>query len=155
MAILRITKDNWELFCDELIDLSDEFLQLVCHQNPRTATASREVLAAMVATSNTVVLLCQDDSGVGIGISYFNFGSGYSCGGRYLWINCIYIRSGFRQQGWHPNARSDRAGGQAARDHPDGLFARPRERRFAPAACACRFPARGPGRGNEADRLRW
>ena len=99
MAILWITKDNWELFCDELIDLSDEFLQLVCHQNPRTATASREVLAAMVATSNTLVLLCQDDSGVGVGISYFNFGSGYSCGGRYLWINCIYIRSGFRQQG--------------------------------------------------------
>ena len=32
-------------------------------------------------------------------MSYYNMGTGYSCGGSYLWLNGIYIREGFRRKG--------------------------------------------------------
>jgi len=34
-----------------------------------------------------------------VGLSYFNIGSGYACGGVYLWINCLYVDENHRGKG--------------------------------------------------------
>ncbi|MEM7387640.1 MAG: GNAT family N-acetyltransferase, partial [Verrucomicrobiota bacterium] len=34
-----------------------------------------------------------------VGLAYFNVGNGFSCGGRYLWINALYVDEPHRGKG--------------------------------------------------------
>ena len=100
MRIIKITDENLAEHLDDLVALSDGFLQIVCDQAPR-GSGERAVIASMVASApSTAILKVEGDDGAAIGVSYFNHGTGYACGGAYLWLNCIYIRSEFQRRGY-------------------------------------------------------
>ncbi|MGI9242506.1 MAG: GNAT family N-acetyltransferase, partial [Verrucomicrobiales bacterium] len=70
-------------------------------QEARDELEGRAILREMVAAAPaTGVLLVQDDDGAAVGLSYYNYGTGYSCGGVYLWLNCIYIRPEHQRKGY-------------------------------------------------------
>jgi len=98
--IIEITEANIPQHLNDLVALGDEFLEQICAQKPRGHEESARILAEMAASSNTGLLLVEDEEGAPIGTSYYNYGSGYSCGGLYLWLNCIYIRESHQKKGY-------------------------------------------------------
>ena len=44
------------------------------------------------SNSPTHLMIALNDTNEVVGITYFNEGTGYSCGGNYLWMNCIYVK---------------------------------------------------------------
>jgi len=54
----------------------------------------------MVEANQTVLLLLDDGSGTPVGLCYYNIGTGYACGGEYIWINCVYVRERYRGHGY-------------------------------------------------------
>ena len=101
MDIIPITPENLDAHLAALIALNGEFLKLVCDQAPRGHDEGREVLQQMVANAPTTgVLLARNADGEAVGLSYYNYGTGYSCGGVYLWLNCIYIRAEHQRKGY-------------------------------------------------------
>lgn len=100
LAITRLTESNFETHLEDAIALSDEFLGLVNEGEERTPEQKRRILWHMVTTAQTTFLLVQDGDGTAIGMSYYNFGTGYACGGLYLWLNGIYIRPEYQKRGY-------------------------------------------------------
>lgn len=100
MTITALTEDNFEKHLEDAISLSDEFLGLVNEGEERTPEQKRKILWHMLTTSQTTFLLVQDENGAAIGMSYYNFGTGYACGGLYLWLNGIYIRPQYQKRGY-------------------------------------------------------
>ena len=101
MRIIKIDAENLEDYAADLVAISNEFLGLVCEQESRGEEEGRKVLEQMVANSpTTVVMLVEDAEGNPIGMSYGNYGTGYSCGGVYFWLNGIYIREAAQQRGY-------------------------------------------------------
>ena len=54
----------------------------------------------MVKADQTVLLLLDDEIGTPVGVCYYNIGTGYSCGGESIWINCVYVREEYRRDGY-------------------------------------------------------
>lgn len=97
MQITVISAENFGAHADDLVLMGDEFNKLVCGQEPRSLEESRGVLKTMIsAPPNSVILKMESADGLPVGFSYFNYGTGYACGGAYLWLNSIYIRPDFR-----------------------------------------------------------
>ena len=98
--IIRITESNLHDHLDDFILLMDEFLTLMGSESERSRAEKRGILDKMVRSgSPTVVLLVVSENGGPAGVSYYNYGSGYSSGGAYLWLNCIYVRSEHQAKG--------------------------------------------------------
>ena len=57
MNIIRIDSSNLAEHLDDLLALSNEFLELICGQGPRPAEDGRRVLESMIANAPTTVLL--------------------------------------------------------------------------------------------------
>ncbi len=101
MNIVRIQKSNLKKHLDDLVRLNDEFLESLGRVRERTLLEKQRIIESMVSLgTSTVLLIALDEDGNAIGVSYYNFGSGYSCGGKYLWLNCIYIRSNWKKKGY-------------------------------------------------------
>jgi hypothetical protein len=85
MGIIKITDENLAEHLDDLVALSAEFLQIVCDQAPRGSGEGGAVIESMVASAPpTAIVKVEGDDGAAIGVSYFNHGIGYACGGAYL-----------------------------------------------------------------------
>ena len=80
--------------------LNDEFLALLGSPKERSRKDKEQILEGMVANEATTLLMIVADDGSAAGISYGNWGTGYSCGGRYLWLNCVYIRECHQRRGY-------------------------------------------------------
>lgn len=100
MTITPLTESNFEAHLQETIALSDEFLELVNEGSERTAEEKRRILWTMITSSQTSLLLVHDEDRRAAGMSYYNIGTGYACGGVYLWLNGIYIRPQFQRRGF-------------------------------------------------------
>lgn len=96
MKILKLNAPSLASNLEAVIELHDEFLESIRVETNRTTVEKRAILEHMQAAPMTTVLLVQSESGEAIGISYYNFGTGYSCGGAYLWLNGIYLRPDYR-----------------------------------------------------------
>ena len=101
MEIIRIKKSNLDDFIDDLVTLNDEFLvQLGCPQE-RAISEKQKILNIMVNDdSPTVLLAAVAADGEAVGFSYYNYGSGYSCGGMYLQLNSIYVKPEHQNKGY-------------------------------------------------------
>jgi len=101
MKIIKVTAANFEIYLPDLIDLNDAFLKELNIFKERTAKQKEEILRNMLKpNSPTHLLVAVNDLGKSVGTTYFNKGTGYSCGGDYLWLNSIYVRPEEQQKGY-------------------------------------------------------
>ncbi len=101
MKIIKIQQSNLEEHLDNLIGLNDEFLESLGTIKERTLLEKQRIIESMVTPgSSTTLLIVLEEDGNAVGFSYYNYGSGYSCGGKYLWLNCIYIRINWQKKGY-------------------------------------------------------
>lgn len=101
MRIIEINENNFESFQSILIELNDEFLSSINVIKERSHEQKIEILKHMIDLSNpTHLIIGLDQSNQAVGMAYFNTGTGYSCGGDYLWLNSIYIRPNEQQKGY-------------------------------------------------------
>lgn len=83
-----------------LITLNDEFLAKLNINKQRTQQQKEAILRNMVKpNSPTHLLIGYNNQQTPVGMVYFNEGTGYSCGGDYIWINSMYIVEGERSKG--------------------------------------------------------
>ena len=93
MKIIEITENNFETFKADLISLNDDFLKSLNILKERTLLEKEAILKNMIKpNSPTHLLVGINDQSKSVGMTYFNEGTGYSCGGDYLWMNSIYVR---------------------------------------------------------------
>jgi len=52
------------------------------------------------ADSPTHLLIGLDSDEKAVSMTYFNEGTGYSCGGDYIWMNGIYVKTEEQQKGY-------------------------------------------------------
>lgn len=102
MTIVRVTREILDERLHDLIALSDEFLESLGNPKSRTHAEKRGILLGMVEAPQTVILMMAGENDTPIGLCYYNRGTGYSCGGEYLWINGVYIREQFRGREYGP-----------------------------------------------------
>lgn len=101
MKITVIKQNDFDENLDDLIALHDEFLLELGSPPERTREDKVDVLRTMALGSfPTRVVKVEDPIGKAAGMSYYNFGTGYSCGGVYLWLNGIYIRPKYQKKGY-------------------------------------------------------
>lgn len=99
MRIVEVHSANVEDYLDDILTLSDEFLDQLSIRQNRTRLEKDAAIHQMVTDSATRLLVAVLDGNL-IGVSYYNYGSGYACGGAYLWLNCIYIRKEHQHRGY-------------------------------------------------------
>jgi len=101
MKIIEITNHNFETYKADLIELNDQFLVELNISRERTPQQKEVILKNMIrATSPTRLLIAINQNNDTVGMTYFNIGTGYSCGGDYLWMNSIYIKPSEQQKGY-------------------------------------------------------
>lgn len=101
MKIKQITKQNFETFKADLISLNDQFLSELNISKERTPDQKVAILKNMIKeNSPTHLLIALNDDNQAVGMTYFNVGTGYSCGGDYVWLNSIYIKPSEQQKGY-------------------------------------------------------
>ena len=101
MNILEITTKNFDSFKSDLIALNDDFLKSINVHKERSQDQKVTILKKMIDPSTpTHLLIVLNEDKQAVGTAYFNTGTGYSCGGEYLWLNGIYIRTEERQKGY-------------------------------------------------------
>jgi len=100
MKITQITAKNLEEHLESILTLCDEFLALIGEPRDRSPDEKHRIIHQMVAADQTVILLQSDENDSPVGICYYNLGTGYACGGEYLWINCVYVRKAFQGKGY-------------------------------------------------------
>ena len=100
MRITQITLNNLERRLESILSLIDEFQVSLGEPQVRAMTEKRNIVRKMVGADQTVLLLLDDENGTSVGVCYYNKGTGYSCGGEYIWINCVYVRGGYRREGY-------------------------------------------------------
>jgi len=105
MKIIEITDKNFQTFKTDLIELNDSFLQdldVIQDVNiGRTPLQKEAILKNMIrANSPTHLLIGLDNYEKAVGMTYFNEGTGYSCGGDYIWMNSIYVKPEEQQKGY-------------------------------------------------------
>ncbi len=100
MEIIKIGSQNLEDHLEDLILLNDEFEVQLGSTAIRSFEEKSKILKLMVLEPSTEMLIVYNGEGCPVGSSYYNYGSGYSCGGRYLWLNGIYIREKYQKNGY-------------------------------------------------------
>lgn len=101
MQIIEIDQRNFNIYKRALINLNDAFLKTLKISKNRTEPQKEVILKNMVsAASPTHLLVVIDDTNKAVGMTYFNEGTGYSCGGNYIWLNSIYIHPEEQQKGY-------------------------------------------------------
>ena len=101
MEIINLTQENFELYKDELIEINDAFLVEIDSEKERTQDQKEAILKNMIKTgSPTRIFIGITKEKKMAGMTYFNVGTGYSCGGDYLWLNSIYIRPEEQKKGY-------------------------------------------------------
>jgi len=101
MEIIEIKENNFETFKADLIRLNDNFLADLNIVKERTSEEKESILKNMIKPdSPTHLLIGLDSRNKVVGMTYFNMGTGYSCGGDYLWLNSIYIKPEDQQKGY-------------------------------------------------------
>jgi len=101
MKIIEITDKNFQTFKTDLIELNDSFLQKLDINKERTQQKKEAILKNMIrANSPTHLLIGLDDEEKAVCMTYFNEGTGYSCGGDYVWMNGIYVKPEEQQKGY-------------------------------------------------------
>ena len=98
--IERINSQNQDARMDEIADLGNAFLASLGENSGRDAAGDRAVIGEMVDAGQTEIFLAISDTGQAVGISYFNVGTGFSCGGNYIWINGIFVDPDHRRRGY-------------------------------------------------------
>lgn len=101
MQIVEINLQNIEQYKQDLIQLNDDFLLDLDIAKERSQAQKEEILKNMIKVNSPTHLLAGiDDDDKMVGMAYFNEGTGYSCGGDYLWLNSIYIRPEEQKKGY-------------------------------------------------------
>jgi len=101
MKITEITIDNFEVFKNDLVELNDAFLEELGDSKTRSYEEKLAILKNMIrADSPTHLLIILNEANKQVGFTYFNEGTGYSCGGNYIWMNGIYITPKEQQKGF-------------------------------------------------------
>jgi len=101
MKIIEITDKNLDTYIADLIELNDCFLQDLNINKERTQEQKEAILKNMIrANSPTHLLIGLDNEEKAVGMTYFNEGTGYSCGGDYVWMNGIYVKPEEQQKGY-------------------------------------------------------
>ena len=99
MKVDRITADNLDDSMGNIIHLGNEFLDFLNVERSRDDIEDRKVVQLMIHAPQTEIFLGYSKDSP-IGLSYFNMGTGFSCGGNYIWINCLYITQEHRGRGF-------------------------------------------------------
>lgn len=100
MKIIKITAQNIQQYLQTLITLNDQFLIDLNISKQRTQQQKEAILRNMIKpNSPTHLLLGLSEQQRAIGMVYFNEGTGYSCGGDYVWINSMFIVAKERSKG--------------------------------------------------------
>jgi len=98
--ILLLTPNNFKQYKTEAIALSDAFLNALGESPKRTTQEKAEIIKMMIAPETpTEIILAFNAENEAVGMSYYNQGTGYSCGGGYVWMNGIYVKPEAQQQG--------------------------------------------------------
>jgi len=101
MTTIEITDKNFDLYKEDLIELNDSFLEDLNTYKERTPQQKEAILKNMIrADSPTHLLIGLDNEEKAVGMTYFNEGTGYSCGGDYVWMNSIYVKPEEQQKGY-------------------------------------------------------
>jgi len=103
MDIIKISPSNFDSYKTELIEINDAFLKELGISKQRSAQEKETILRNMIKANSPTTLLAAKTGNKLIGMTYFNLGTGYSCGGDYLWLNSIYIRPEEQQKGYGSN----------------------------------------------------
>jgi len=100
IKILSLTQDNFEQYHKEAIALSDAFLNSLGESPKRTVEEKADIIKMMIAPETpTEIILAFNSENEAVGMSYYNEGTGYSCGGGYVWMNGIYVKPEAQKQG--------------------------------------------------------
>lgn len=99
MTITEITQENIQQHLAALITLNDDFLTKLNISKQRTPQQKEAILKNMVKPNSPTHLLIGHHEQTPVGMVYFNEGTGYSCGGDYIWVNSMYIVEGARSKG--------------------------------------------------------
>jgi len=101
MKIIEITDKNFNTYKADLIELNDSFLKDLNINKERTQQQKEAILKNMIRdNSPTHVLIGLDNEEKAVCMTYFNEGTGYSCGGDYVWMNGIYVKPEEQQKGY-------------------------------------------------------
>lgn len=101
MEILEATSSNFDSLKDDLIALNNAFLKSLNIFEERTLEKNQEILQKMIAKdSPTHLFVILSKEGKRVGMTYINKGTGYSCGGDYLWLNSIYVMPEYQKNGF-------------------------------------------------------
>lgn len=101
MKIIEISTTNFDTYKEDLIQLNDSFLKDLNIYKERTVDQKVAILKNMIRSdSPTHLLVVLDEREKAIGMTYFNEGTGYSCGGDYVWLNCIYVSTAKQKKGY-------------------------------------------------------
>lgn len=83
----------------DIADLGNAFLASIEISSMRDSSGDQSVIDSMIAAEQTEIFLAISDCGRAVGITYFNVGTGFSCGGNYIWINGVYVLPEHRREG--------------------------------------------------------
>jgi len=101
MKIIEITDKNFDTFKADLVELNDSFLRDLNINKERTLQQKEAILKNMIRTdSPTHILIGLDNEEKAVCMTYYNEGTGYSCGGGYIWMNGIFVKHGEQQKGY-------------------------------------------------------
>ncbi len=100
ITITPLKPTNFEQLKTEAIALSDAFLNALGESPKRTQEEKAEIIKMMIAPETpTEIILAFNQKNEAVGMSYYNQGTGYSCGGGYVWMNGIYVKPEAQKQG--------------------------------------------------------
>ncbi len=100
MKILEITEHNFDSYKANLIELNDQFLKDLNIFKERTTKHKEAILSNMIRQNSPTHILLVLEEEEAVGMTYFNEGTGYSCGGNYVWLNSIYVKPEAQKKGY-------------------------------------------------------
>lgn len=98
MNVKQICKPADEETIDSITDLMKEQMDQISIDMSRE-TLRNTVSKALEAESNSEFFVCETSGGELVGAAFLNVGIGLDKGGRYIWLNELYVRRDMRQQG--------------------------------------------------------
>ncbi len=101
MKVVEITETNFNKYIGDAIKLNDAFLAAI-NESKERSKKDKEALTYSMIQKNTPshIVIILDNKGKAVGSAYFNEGIGYSCGGKYVWLNGIYVDPSYRHSGF-------------------------------------------------------
>lgn len=97
-TILKIDNQSPASQLDDIVELNVTFQKLLGTASPNPAIIRKGLDAMLNSGTDSHVFLLQKNN-ASVGMCYCNMGSGLACGGKYLWINGIYVDESEREAG--------------------------------------------------------